>query len=180
MPGIPSGIMDGPWWGVYVFLFCVVFLRAQGTYWLARWARKGADAVADHAEEVHSRRARLARRFSGPGMERARVFIERWGFLAISLSFLTIGFQTMVNATAGYIRMRVDLYTLAMVPGCLAWAAIYTGIALSLWEVWMRAPWALAGVALALIAAAVGANLWRRRKAPALATTPANSAANQG
>lgn len=96
-------------------------------------------------------------------MERARHFLERWGYLGIPVSFLTIGFQTMVNATAGYTRMRFDLYTLAMIPGCLAWATVYTAIGLSLWEVWLNSPWTLAGVLVGIIALAFGLNRWRRR-----------------
>ncbi|WP_084037969.1 DedA family protein [Demequina sp. NBRC 110053] len=172
MPGVPAFIFDGPWWGLFAFLFCVVLLRTQATYWLARWARTGADAVADRAEDRDSRRAGFARRLSGPGMERARAFIERRGFLAIPLSFFTVGFQTMVNAAAGYARMRFDLYTLAMIPGCLAWATIYTAIALSLWEVWLRSPWLLAAAVLVLAAAVVGLNLWRRRAVPAAPADP--------
>ncbi|WP_156165306.1 DedA family protein [Demequina rhizosphaerae] len=166
MAGVPSFVFDGPWWGLFVFLCGVVFFRTQGTYWIARWARTGADAVADRAEAHHSRRARLARRFSGPGMERARAFLERWGYLGIPVSFLTVGFQTMVNATAGYTRMRWDLYTLAMIPGCLAWATVYTAIGLSLWEAWLRSPWLLAAAVVAIVGAAFGLNRWRRRRRP--------------
>ncbi|MFP5358929.1 MAG: DedA family protein [Actinomycetes bacterium] len=168
MPGVPAFVADGPWWWLSLFLFCVVFLRTQGTYWIARWARTGADAVADRAEAHHSPRARLARRFSGPAMERARAFSERWGWLAIPLSFLTIGIQTLVNAAAGYSRMRWDLYTLAMIPGCLMWAAVYTLVGLSLWGAWQQSPWLLVGGIVAIIGAAFVLNHWRRRRKPAL------------
>ena len=167
MAGVPGFISDGPWWWLWTFLVGVVFVRAQATYWVARWARTGADAVADRAEAHHSRRARIARRLSGPGMEKARAFLERWGYLGIPVSFLTIGFQTMVNATAGYTRMRVDLYTLAMIPGCLAWATVYTAIGLSLWEVWLRSPWLLAAAVVGIGLAAFALNHWRRRRRPA-------------
>lgn len=163
MPGVPGFVASGPWWGLFLFLCGVVFFRTQGTYWLARWARTGADAVADRAEKHPSRRARLARRLAGPGTERARAFLERWGFLGIPVSFLTIGFQTLVNASAGYARMRFDLYTLAMIPGCVAWAAIYTTIGLSLWEVWLRSPALLLAVLVAVVAAAFALSRWRRR-----------------
>ncbi len=33
----------------------------------------------------------------------------------------------MVNAAAGFARMRWDVYTLAMIPGCLAWAVALHG-----------------------------------------------------
>lgn len=174
MAGVPGFVLDGPWWGLFFFMCGVVFLRTQATYWVARWARTGADAVADRAEEHRSPRARLARRFSGPGMERARVFIERWGFLAIPVSFLTVGFQTMVNATAGYTRMRWDLYTLAMIPGCLAWATVYTLVLLGLWEAWVRSPWLLAAAVLVIVGAAFGLNRWRRSRRPAAPADPSS------
>ncbi len=137
MAGVPGFVEQLGWWAVYIFLFGVVLLRAQGTYWLGRWARNGTEATATSA---HPRAASIARKLSGPGADRARQYIERWGFVGIPASFLTVGFQTMVNATAGFIRMRWDLYTVAMVPGCLAWAAIYTLVSFSLVEAWSRSP----------------------------------------
>lgn len=163
MPGVPQVVADSPWWVLFIFLCGVVFFRTQGTYWLARWARAGAQALADGDPARPTRRARLAKRLSGPGMERARTFLERWGYLGIPVSFLTIGFQTMVNATAGFTRMRFDLYTLAMIPGCLAWATVYTAVGLSLWEAWLRSPMVLITVLLGLAALVVALNIWRRR-----------------
>lgn len=137
MAGVPGVIAQLGWWAVFIFLIGVVFARAQGTYWLGRWARKGTDAA---AASPHPRAASLARRLSGPGADNARRYLERWGFLGIPASFLTVGFQTMVNASAGYIRMRWDLYTVAMIPGCIAWAAIYTLVTFSLVEAWTSSP----------------------------------------
>jgi len=135
--GVPDFVEGLGWWAVYLFLFGVVFTRAQGTYWLGLWARKGAEAATTSARP---RAAWLALKLSGPGADRSRRYLERWGFLGIPASFLTIGFQTMVNATAGFIRMRWDLYTVAMIPGCLAWAAIYTLVTFSLVEAWSHSP----------------------------------------
>jgi membrane protein DedA with SNARE-associated domain len=135
--GVPGFVEHLGWWAVFVFLVGVVFARAQGTYWLGRWARRGTEATAASA---HPRAASMARKLSGPGADRARRYLERWGFLGIPASFLTVGFQTMVNASAGFIRMRWDLYTVAMIPGCLAWAAIYTLVTFSLVQAWTRSP----------------------------------------
>lgn len=165
MPGVPQFIYDSSWWWLFAFLTGVVFFRTQGTYWIARWARAGTETLADKntADARPTRRTRLAAALSGPGTEKARIFLERWGFIGIPVSFLTIGFQTLVHASAGYTRMRFDLYTLAMIPGCFAWAAVYTAIGLSLWEVWLRSPWLLALVIVALVALAFGLNRWRRK-----------------
>ena len=171
MPGVPAFVEQLGWWAVYIFLFGVVFTRAQGTYWLGRWARKGTEAA---TTSTHPRAASVARRLSGPGADRARLYIERWGFVGIPASFLTVGFQTMVNAMAGFIRMRSDLYTVAMIPGCLAWAAIYTLVSFSLVEAWTRSPWVLA-LGIVAVAGLVGAGfaLTRlRRSAGSSARTP--------
>lgn len=178
MPGIPDTVAGGPWWWVYVYLLCIVFARAQGTYWLGRWLRRGAtgvegshaDAVADTvsvSEESAATgfRARMHRRFSGPSWQRAQAFLDRWGFVGIPLSFLTIGFQTMVNGAAGFLRMRWDLYTLAMLPGCLMWAAVWTGVAVGLSEAWKRSPWVFAA-ALGIVALAGVLTVVRRRARP--------------
>ncbi|NYI41080.1 hypothetical protein [Demequina lutea] len=137
MAGVPDFITQLGWWAVFIFLVGVLFFRAQGTYWLGRWARRGADAA---AVSPHPRAAALARRLSGPGADSARRYLERWGFLGIPASFLTVGFQTMVNAFAGFIRMRWDLYTVAMIPGCIVGAAAYTLISFSLVKAWAHSP----------------------------------------
>lgn len=166
MAGIPSGLADGPWWWIFLFLLCVVFLRAQATYWVGRGLRKGAASVGGgEAPREPQRRAGVARRFSGPAWQRAQAFIERWGFVAIPLSFLTIGFQTLVNAAAGFMRMRWDLYTIAMLPGCAAWAAVYSGVGFSLVAAWQESPWLFVAVVLALVGVAWGLTRWRRGRA---------------
>lgn len=177
MPGVPSFILAGPWWGLFLFLTIVVFLRTQATYWLARWARGGTEAYATRAQGSDSRRAQLARKLSGPSTERAREFLERRGYIGIPLSFLTIGFQSVVNAVAGYTRMRFDLYTFAMIPGCLIWAAVYTAIGVSLWEAWLRSPALLVAALAVVVAAAFVMNRWRRRSKPR-ATAPVDNAAD--
>jgi len=170
MAGVPDFLANGPWWGLFGFLFVVVFCRAQGTYWVGRSIRRGLSGPAnpDGTETLQTpgRRARLARHFSGPTWERARRFLDRWGFLGVPVSFLTIGFQTMVNAAAGFGRMRWDLYTLAMLPGCAAWAAIYAVLGVGLVEAWARSPWLFLGIVIAIVLVAwVFTTLRRRRKA---------------
>jgi membrane protein DedA with SNARE-associated domain len=154
---------------VWLFLLVVVFFRAQATYWVGRWLRHGLssppDAAASERPTSPSRRARLAARFSGPGWERARAFLDRWGFVGVPLSFLTVGFQTMVNAAAGFGRMRWDLYTAAMLPGCAAWAALYSIAGFSLVAAWQASPWLFAGVVIAVIAVAGALTAVRRRRA---------------
>ena len=167
MAGVPSALANGPWWWLFGFLFAVVLCRAQATYWVGRSIRRGLSGPAgpDGAETLSTpgRRARLARHFSGPTWIRAQQFLDRWGFLGVPVSFLTIGFQTMVNAAAGFGRMRWDLYTLAMLPGCAAWAAIYAVLGVGLVEAWARSPWLFLGVLVAIVLLAWGFTALRRR-----------------
>jgi len=165
MAGVPSALADGPWWWIFLFLLCVVFVRAQATYWLGRGLRKGAASVGgDDAQTQLRRGANLARHFSGPAWQRAQAFVEKWGFLAIPVSFLTVGFQTLVNAAAGFLRMRWDLYTLAMIPGCAAWAAVYSAVGFSLVAAWKESPWLFAAAIGLLVGTAWALTQWRRKR----------------
>ncbi len=159
MAGVPDVLEGLGWWAVALFLLFVVFTRAQATYWLGRWARRGADAA---AVSERPRAVALANKLSGPRADSARRFLEKWGPIGLPLSFLTIGFQTMVNITAGYVRMRWDIYTIAMIPGCIAWAAIYSTLGFTLFEAFAASPWLGAGVIVAIVALVWGATRLRQ------------------
>lgn len=172
MAGVPDFVSELGWWAVWIFLIFVVFFRAQGTYWLFRWARRGADAVAHSGDEARDDddpvtspglASRIAARMTGPKLDRVESFLERWGFIGIPLSFLTVGFQTLVNGGAGYMRMRWDLYTIAMLPGCVLWASWYTLLFFSLAEAWARSPWLALGI-VGVIVLIYGAYVVTRRR----------------
>ncbi len=148
---VPQAILDLGWWAVYLFLLGVVFLEAQATYWIGRAAVAG------------GLKSRWHRRFEGPTMERAHRFIERWGAVAVPLSFLTVGLRSAVQASAGFTRMSVPRYTLAMIPGCLAWAGIYTGLGAAATTLFRTFTWWFVGVIAVGLAVAVVATLIRRR-----------------
>jgi membrane protein DedA with SNARE-associated domain len=90
--------------------------------------------------------------------------INRWGAPVVTLSFLTVGFQTVANAAAGLTRMPFLRYLLAMLPGCVAWAFLYATVGLAAVGAAValaaRSPWALLAVVLVLAALAL---LWRTR-----------------
>lgn len=139
-------------------LLVIVFSRAQATYWLGRAARKGA------------LRSTAAGWMDGPKMRAAVTKLDRWGWPLIPVSFLTIGFQTLVNAAAGLIGMSPWRYTLAMLPGCLAWALIYATVGMTVVLGWISlaaqsawAPWVMAAV-LVLVAVCVIVFRWRRQR----------------
>lgn len=145
-------------------LFIIVLLRAQATYWLTRGVRAGL------------LKTPLADRVTGPRTDRAIERLNRWGPPVVTISFLTIGLQTVVNAAAGLIRMPWVRYTVAMIIGCLAWALIYATVGIAAFEASIalaaRSPWILVGLFL-LVAAAGVALVYRRRRSRALAAPPA-------
>lgn len=163
---MPEFIAEGPFWLVFAFLTAVVFLRAQATYWLGSWA------TSVTVRRVRPRREwqrRLVERLTSPSTDQGIAAIHRWGLAVVPVSFLTVGFQTMVNAGAGVLRMPWWKYTLAMIPGCLAWATIYSTIGFAMWEAALAAaagsPWGIAGMAATALVITTTVLVRRRRRA---------------
>lgn len=155
---MPAWVTDQPFAIAFAILFGIVFARAQATYWAGRGANAG------------GRRTRLAARLEGERMARATDAVTRWGWPLITVSFLTVGFQTVANAAAGVVRMPWPKYTLAMIPGCLAWAAVYATIGAAASGLWAAlaeqadwAPWAVVAVLVAAVIAMVVLRRHRRR-----------------
>lgn len=95
-------------------LFVIVMLRANATYWLGRAALRGGRSS-----------ERLRARMSGPGWARAERLSDRFGIVAVPLSFLTIGVQTAINFSAGMTHMSLRRYLPAVAVGCVMWAFVY-------------------------------------------------------
>lgn len=148
------GLEGFPFGYAVAILFVIVLLRAQGTYWLGRGIAAG------------SAKSGIARKLDGSRLDRATGVLRRYGPIAVPLSFLTIGFQTMINLSAGIIRMPWHIYTLAMIPGCVAWAFVYATIGLAAFLSIIGAaagsPWGVAGIIAILALAAV--IVWRHRR----------------
>lgn len=171
---------DHPFWYVYGFYLVVVFFRAQATYWVGRGAASGALRLGKDAPQTSSRQ-RLNNVLTGPRMAKARATIDKWGAPAVTVSFLTVGFQTVVNAAAGFMRMNYLRYTIAMVAGSMAWAAIYSigtlALIRALEALGLTLMWAF--VAAAVIAAVAGLVLLvvhRRRGVRGAADTKVSTA----
>ncbi|MDO5720967.1 MAG: hypothetical protein Q4P06_00265 [Actinomycetaceae bacterium] len=126
MPGIPDFVSQRGAVFIAVFLTLVVFSRSQATYWIARLATSGFIQGSEHSSHPVVKRVRLW--LEGASVQRGIDAVERWGLFIIPLSFLTIGFQTVVHAGSGVLRLRWPTYTLCAVPGYLAWALMYTAI----------------------------------------------------
>jgi membrane protein DedA with SNARE-associated domain len=160
---MPSWFEGMPFGIAVAALFVIVLLRAQATYWIGRGVMAGV---------LHTK---LAGRLGGPRTTRAIALLNRYGPPVVTVSFLTVGFQTVMNAAAGLTRMPWVRYTIAMVIGCVAWALIYATIGFAAFDAAMalaaRSPWLLVG-ALVLIAAVVAGVLLMRRRRRA-ATGPA-------
>ncbi len=105
-----------PYWVVYLTAFCIVLVRAQATYWAGRGIARG------------TVRTRAAEHLASPRAAAWVARVHRWGPPAVTLSFLTVGIQTVVNLAAGYLRMPFGRYLAALVVGCAAWAAVWTTV----------------------------------------------------
>ena len=108
---------DAPWAVVAAALFVIVMLRANATYWIGRALGSGA-----------TRARRVRSLMDSPGYRRVVVWIDRWGPPVVSLSFLTVGVQTLVNLAAGATRMRLRHYLPAVTVGCILWALVYSTV----------------------------------------------------
>jgi membrane protein DedA with SNARE-associated domain len=148
------GTGDWPVALTFLFFFLVALARGAATYAAGRALRAG------------SQRSPLAGRLDRPAVQRAERLVARLGAPAVSLSFLTIGFQTAVNAAAGALRMPPRRYLPAVVVGALVWATIYTTLGFAVLEAWfgrVQWPWAV-GALLAVVLVVTCTLLVRRRR----------------
>lgn len=142
-------------------LFAIVMLRANATYWIGRGVAAG------------SRRWRSSEGGASPAWQRAQRLVHRWGPLAVTFCFLTVGIQTAVNATAGVSRMPLRRYLPAVTLGSILWATIYATVGLAAAQAWItaaaRSPAAATVIAVLLVAAVIGVVWYRRSRAESAA-----------
>ncbi len=108
-------------------LFVIVMARANGTYWLGRGLIAGAQ------------KTRLAHWVDKPSYQRAQRLLQKWGAPLVTVSFLTVGFQTLVNLAAGTARMSLSRYLPAVTLGCIIWAVVYGTVGLVGFEAFLTA-----------------------------------------
>lgn len=118
-------VTELPFWQAFGALFVIVLLRSTATYGVGRGAVTGW--------------RRLRPRPDSPARERAERLIRRYGPVAVTLSYLTIGIQTTIHLTAGALRMPLPFYLPAAVVGSLAWAALYATVGLAVVQAWVAA-----------------------------------------
>lgn len=135
----------------FAALWVIVMCRANATYWVGRSIVAGTG------------RTRFAAVLDSAMYDRARRLTERWGILAVPLSFATVGVQTCVQLWAGVSRMPLRLYLPAVATGCVLWAGIYATVGLAVFAAWVGAGggWAIAGI----VAVAAAVITWRHRRA---------------
>ena len=106
--------------------------------------------------------------------------LHRWGPVAVTLAYLTVGVQTAVFAGSGLIRMPYARFTLASLPGAVGWAIVWATAGLG--AVWAalalaaRSPWALVAALVVL----VGYGPSRPWTSPALGVGGTSTAAVMG
>jgi membrane protein DedA with SNARE-associated domain len=147
-----------PYPAAVAMLFVVAMLRAGATYALGRAAQTGA------------RRTPIAKLMARPGFARAQGLVSRWGAPVVTLSFLTVGVQTLVNLVAGMTQMPLRRYVPALAVGSLLWGLLYATVGFAgvtaWWQLYQRSP--LAAVASLVVvvlgvAAYVVRQVWLRR-----------------
>ncbi|GAA1738414.1 hypothetical protein GCM10009809_36940 [Isoptericola hypogeus] len=160
----PAGVFTiagVPFWAVYLAAFGIVLVRAQATYWAGRGVARGT-----------ARSGRVTDALSRPRAVAVIDRVNRWGPPAVTLSFFTVGVQTLVNLSAGYLRMPFGRYLVALLAGCAVWAGIWTTVGTAAVNgaiaVGLRHPVTLVAVGAGAVAlvAWVAYRLTRRADAP--------------
>lgn len=167
---MPDFLTGWPFWLVFAFLFGGAMFRGQGIYWLGRIATVQALRRTHPAEGW---RLRAHQALSGEGTQRGVDAIRRWGLVIVPLAYLTVGFQSMVMAGAGVLQVPWLHFTLAQIPGALAWGAIYSTVGFAVWNAALAAAaGSPAGIAVivVLVLAVVALVVRRRRRRTAPAT----------
>lgn len=141
-------ILELPWGWAVAALWVIVMGRANGSYWVGRGITAGTS------------RTRWARLLESRTYISSAAIAERWGPVAVTLSFLTVGAQTCVQVWAGVTRMPLRLYLPAVALGSVIWAVLYATVGLAVFRVWAERGglWALGLLVL------IGLIVWAFRR----------------
>lgn len=126
-------LADFPFWGAWIFMFILGTLRGQGTYWIGRGASSAATHVGSD-EDTESKWSKVKAWLNSDKTKTGRTLVHKIGVVAVPLSYLTVGLQTAVLAAAGLVRIQWWKFTIAQIPGAMAWATIYSGVGLAGWK----------------------------------------------
>ncbi len=115
-----------PW--VFLFFWCLAMMRSHTMYWIGRGITAG------------TARSRWVSLLESPVYARAQAWSARWGVLAVPVSFLTVGIQSVIQLSAGVAHMPLRRYVAATAAGAIAWAAVYTTIGMAILSAWLTGP----------------------------------------
>ena len=170
------GLAGKPFVVVLAVLFAIVLARSHLTYWAGRGVVRGAMYGQEKIGGPRWWRAmvlRIAAFAASAPARRGLALLHRFGPVAVTLAYLTVGVQTAVFAGSGLLRMPYVRFTLASVPGAAAWALIWATVGLgAVWAVLAlaaRSPWALVGVLVVVAAGVAGFVMRSHRRAAARA-----------
>lgn len=157
--GFPIGVTFG-------LFFLGAMARGQATYWLGRiiteQSLKRTHPKSGWRKGVHDW-------LQGDSVARGARFIRKFGVAAVPFAYLTVGLQTLIIAAAGVMRINIVAFTIAQIPGSLAWATIYTTVGFAVWGAVFGAiqgnPVSMVLLALLVVGAVVAVVLKRRRRA---------------
>ena len=117
-----------PYPGVFLFFWCLAMMRSHTMYWIGRGIT------------AWTARSRWVSLLESPVYARAQAWSARWGVLAVPVSFLTVGIQSVIQLSAGVARMPLRRYVAATAAGAIAWAAVYTTIGMAILTAWLTGP----------------------------------------
>jgi membrane protein DedA with SNARE-associated domain len=93
--------------------------------------------------------------------------VARWGAPVVTLSFLTVGIQTLVNLAAGVMRMPLRRYIPALTIGAILWAFLYATVGFVTFAGWQRvyqlSPTVAIVTLVVLLAGLAGYIVWQVR-----------------
>ena len=115
-----------PW--VFLFFWCLAMMRSHTMYWIGRGITAG------------TARTRWVSLLESPVYARAQAWSARWGVLAVPVSFLTVGIQSVIQLSAGVARMPLHRYAAATAAGAIAWASVDTTIGMAILTAWLTGP----------------------------------------
>ncbi len=133
---LPAFLAYWPYGLVFAFFYALATVRGQATYWAGRVVT---EQVLRRHRPTGGWRLRMHTWLEGGGADRGIDAVRRWGLVVIPVSYLTVGFQSLVLVGAGVLRIPWGRFTLVQVPGALAWATIYSTVGWAVWQVAMSA-----------------------------------------
>ena len=136
---MPDFLAAMPYWIAVIVLTAIGLARGQMMYWLGRGVTEGALRTSrrHQATETVERTGPFRRTMlwldrggADPGVRA----IHRWGLVMVPISYVTVGFQSMVQAGAGILRISWWKYLIAQLPGAIVWGLFYATGGFLVWK----------------------------------------------